>query len=194
MYVQHLNALQTKQYSNSFLYLLSCATEIMPPYSALCLSLLGSICLSVKGFNFQNKITTPLTNAVTKFVLPRCAVPILGSLIGIFLSPDLAAAAPELKTYSNPRYHTVLSYPADFEMKIGQISGDRDVVAFTDPTDPDTSASLVFSPIPAGNAILNLSRNLTFASRKSDFLYESFLVSYLSFGQSHFASRSLMIR
>lgn len=88
---------------------------------------------------------------MTKFTLPAFAIPILGSLAGILLSPDLARAAPELKTYSNPRYHTVMSYPADFEMKIGQISGDRDVVAFTDPIDPDTSASLVFSPIPAGN-------------------------------------------
>jgi hypothetical protein len=38
-------------------------------------------------------------------------------------------------------------------MKTGQISGDRDVIAFTDPSDPDTSASIVFSAIPAGAVI-----------------------------------------
>ena len=148
----HTSAVKSAHCSHSFL-LSYCVAEIMPLRSALCLFLLSSICLSVKGFDLQRKIITPLG---AKFALPACTFPILGSLIGIFLSPDFAAAAPELKTYSNPRYHTVLSYPADFEMKIGQISGDRDVVAFTDPTDPDTSASLVFSPIPAGNSNLEL--------------------------------------
>ena len=117
--------------------------------SKLSLLVCVSLCLTVASFNLQNKIKLLFANK-PKYALPGCAIPILGSLASVFLSPDLAVAATELKSYSNERYHTVLSYPADFEMKTGQISGDREVVAFTDPTDPDTSASLVFSPIPAG--------------------------------------------
>jgi hypothetical protein len=116
--------------------------------STIVLLLVG--CPAVTGFNFRSKVVAPVTSQTSKVSIPSYVVPILGSVIGLFLSPNLAEAATELKTYSNERYHTVLSYPADFEMKTGQISGDRDVIAFTDPTDPDTSASLVFSPVPAG--------------------------------------------
>lgn len=120
--------------------------------SKLSLFMFITLSLAVTGFNFQ-KMTAPSIFKNTKISLPASAVPILGCLVSLFLSPDFASAATDVKTYSNERYHTVLSYPADFEMKIGQISGDRDVIAFTDPTDPDTSASLVFSAIPAGQLL-----------------------------------------
>jgi hypothetical protein len=114
-----------------------------------------SICLScilVSGFNFnfQQKAMSPkVTPKVNSIALSKFTAPIVVSFMSVVLSANLARAA-ELKTYTNARYHTVLSYPADFEEKSGSISGDRDVVAFVDPTDPDTSASLVFSPVPAG--------------------------------------------
>lgn len=106
----------------------------------------------VKGFNFQVKNLAPLTVQLPRVSLQSATIPILGSLLSIFLSVNAAGAATEVKTYTNERYHTVLSYPADFVTQTGQLSGERDVIAFTDPNDPDTSASLVFSPVPAGIA------------------------------------------
>ena len=47
------------------------------------------------------------------------------------------------------RYHTSLSYPADWDSKVATISGERTVQAFVDPDDSDTNASIVFTPIPA---------------------------------------------
>lgn len=113
--------------------------------------------LVVTGFNFQIKNLAPLPIQLPKVSLQSAAVPLLGSILSIFLSANAAGAATELKTYSNERYHTVLSYPADFVIKTGQLSGERDVIAFTDPNDPDTSASLVFSPVPAGTPSLTAS-------------------------------------
>jgi hypothetical protein len=107
----------------------------------------------VTGFNFQIQNLAPLPIKLPKISLQSAAVPILGSLLSVFLSANAAGAATEVKTYSNERYHTVLSYPADFVTSTGQLSGERDVIAFTDPNDPDTSASLVFSPVPAGIAL-----------------------------------------
>ena len=108
---------------------------------------------SVTAFNFNTKsATAPCVNVRPSKISTRSfAASVLGPLIGAFLSVGIAGASTELKTYTNERYHTVLSYPADFEIKTGQLSGERDVIAFTDPNDPDTSASLVFSPVPAGS-------------------------------------------
>jgi hypothetical protein len=61
-----------------------------------------------------------------------------------------AFAANSYLSYTNSRYHTSIEYPADYEQKVGTLSGERTVVAFTDPKDPDTSASIVFTPIAAG--------------------------------------------
>ena len=60
-----------------------------------------------------------------------------------------------LKEYSNKRYHTNLKYPSDWEEKIGTLSSDRSVIAFTNPNDVDTSASIVITPIPADYTKLN---------------------------------------
>lgn len=60
-----------------------------------------------------------------------------------------AYADASLTSYENPRYGTRLSYPSDWVARAGTVSGDRSLQAFVDPNDPDTSASLVFSPIPA---------------------------------------------
>lgn len=64
------------------------------------------------------------------------------------LHPSLAATI-ETKTFVNERYHTTLSYPADFEQNSAVLSGDRILDAFIDPSDPDTSVSLVYTPVPA---------------------------------------------
>ena len=115
-------------------------------FQLLCVSA-GS--LMTNGFHLHNN--KPITGLLPKLSIPSAALPFLG-IVGILLSPSYAFGVQEVKTYTNDRYHTILSYPADFEMKTGQISGDREVIAFTDPNDPDTSASLVFSPVPAGCA------------------------------------------
>jgi hypothetical protein len=107
---------------------------------------------SITAFNFNIKsATAPCTNIqLPKISIQSFAASVIGPIIGASLFVGIAGASTELKTYTNERYHTVLSYPADFEIKTGQLSGERDVIAFTDPNDPDTSASLVFSPVPAG--------------------------------------------
>ena len=70
-----------------------------------------------------------------------------------FLAPHAAdAAASNVKTYVNTRYHTKIDYPADFEDALGNVDDDasgRKVVAFIDPKNKDVSASLVFTAIPA---------------------------------------------
>lgn len=42
-----------------------------------------------------------------------------------------------------------MAYPADWQPKVATISGERTVQAFVDPEDSDTSASIVFTPVPA---------------------------------------------
>ena len=49
----------------------------------------------------------------------------------------------------NERYHTSISYPADWIPLQGQLSGDRIVDAFVDPKESQSSVSIVFTPIPA---------------------------------------------
>ena len=63
--------------------------------------------------------------------------------------PFSSLAATDLKVYKNERYHTTISYPSNWEEKSGLLSSDRPLVAFVDPSDPDTSISLAFSPIAA---------------------------------------------
>ncbi|KAJ1389800.1 hypothetical protein B484DRAFT_459646 [Ochromonadaceae sp. CCMP2298] len=53
------------------------------------------------------------------------------------------------------KYETKLSYPADWTEFQGTLSGDRSIVAFSAPTDADTSASIVFTPVPADYNKLN---------------------------------------
>ena len=108
-------------------------------YSAAALNLNTKSTVAPRGYVQLSKISTK-----------SFAASVIGPIVGAFLFVGMAGASTELKTYTNERYHTVLSYPADFEIKTGQLSGERDVIAFTDPNDPDTSASLVFSPVPAG--------------------------------------------
>lgn len=117
---------------------------------------------SIAAFNFNIKsATAPCTNIqLPKISIQSFAASVIGPIIGASLFVGIAGASTELKTYTNERYHTVLSYPADFEIKTGQLSGERDVIAFTDPNDPDTSASLVFSPVPAGLPDISLSSSV----------------------------------
>ena len=73
-----------------------------------------------------------------------------------FVAPASATdVAVSVKRYTNPRYHTVVDIPADFEDRSASLANnggysDRPpVVAFVDPTHPETSVSLVFTAIPA---------------------------------------------
>jgi hypothetical protein len=63
--------------------------------------------LIVTGFNFQRPVF-PKTIS-----LPKCTLPILASLVSVLITPDISAAAAELKQYSNSRYHTGLFLSVD---------------------------------------------------------------------------------
>jgi hypothetical protein len=71
--------------------------------------LFSATSLIVTGFNFQRPVF-PKTIS-----LPKCTLPILASLVSVLVTPDIsaAAAAAELKQYSNPRYHTGLFLSVD---------------------------------------------------------------------------------
>ena len=75
----------------------------------------------------------------------------LASFISVLCVEANIVGANDIQTnvYFNDRYHTELRYPTKWTEKIGSLSGDRSIIAFTDPDDADTSASLVFTPIPA---------------------------------------------
>lgn len=77
---------------------------------------------------------------------------IASAIIG---SPLASYADVEYKTYSNERYQTTFKYPASWEEKGGQLSGDRSLTAFINPTDSDTSISVVYTPIPADYTTIN---------------------------------------
>lgn len=86
--------------------------------------------------------------------LKKSSAAIFGGLM--LMNPTgVMATADDTKVYVNERYHTELRYPADWIEATGQLSGDRSLVAFVDPSDKDTSASIVFTPIPADYTRLN---------------------------------------
>ena len=71
-------------------------------------------------------------------------------LSGLALNPANADQPITPKsTYINERYHTSFDYPTSFIASEGKLSGDRKIEAFTDPTDPDTSVTVVITGIPA---------------------------------------------
>lgn len=63
--------------------------------------------------------------------------------------PSISRAETEFKVFQNDRYETSFQYPSSWEERQGEISGGRIVDAFVDPTDSDTSVSVVISPVPA---------------------------------------------
>jgi hypothetical protein len=67
---------------------------------------------------------------------------------GLALQPVIADNSIPKSTYINERYHTTFDYPKDFIASQGKISGDRIIEAFTDPTDSDTSVSVVVTGVP----------------------------------------------
>jgi hypothetical protein len=88
------------------------------------------------------------TPFLTRKNLNKVAASILvGS--NLLSSPFAASASVPLEKYTNRMFSTTLNYPSNWEKKDATLSGDRTLVAFTDPQDFDTSASLVFSPVPA---------------------------------------------
>ena len=81
----------------------------------------------------------------------KASVSILSGFLSLEVSHISASYAIETDTklYTNERYHTELRFPAKWTEQRGELSGERSLVAFTDPDDTQTSASLVFTPIPA---------------------------------------------
>jgi hypothetical protein len=72
------------------------------------------------------------------------------AILPFFLQVSNAVADyPNFKTYENQRYHTRFEYPSSWQEASGRLSGDRTITAFVDPVDQTTSASIVFTPIPA---------------------------------------------
>ena len=65
------------------------------------------------------------------------------------VSSKTLMASEGYSSYRNDRYHTSLSYPSEWLQRNGDLSGGRTLDAFVDPNDPDRSASLVYTPIPA---------------------------------------------
>jgi hypothetical protein len=68
----------------------------------------------------------------------------------VTLADDIAT-----KTYTNDFYHTTFQYPSTFTPSVGDAGGDRQVEAFVDPTDHDTSVSIVYTPIPGDYTRIN---------------------------------------
>lgn len=109
-----------------------------------------SLGLSINKCNhFTNIIKRKLTTAASSLFI------FTSFLNNDYLNRPAFANDLVLKEYSNQRYHTNLKYPSNWEEKIGTLSGDRTVIAFTNPDDADTSVSIVFTPIPADYTKLN---------------------------------------
>lgn len=53
------------------------------------------------------------------------------------------------KVYSNSRFGASFQYPAAWEERTGTLSGDRSITAFVDSVHPETSVSIIYTPIPA---------------------------------------------
>lgn len=81
----------------------------------------------------------------------RKQLAISAATFGLFMNtlPSMGVSEDNIKVFANERYHTSVSYPADWERREGTLSGGRPLDAFVDPTDPDTSLTVVFNPIPA---------------------------------------------
>lgn len=73
----------------------------------------------------------------------------LPGLLVSLLNPSELLARTDFTTYQNDYFHTQISYPKSWEQKQGLLSNERNIVAFVDPNDPDTSVSIAFNPIPA---------------------------------------------
>ena len=109
-----------------------------------------SVIASIKTNNHFTTIKRKLTSIASSLVILSNTFNNQYNHIQPAFADDLV-----LKEYSNQRYHTTLKYPTDWEEKIGSLSGDRTVIAFTNPKDIDTSVSIVFTPIPADYTKLN---------------------------------------
>lgn len=97
--------------------------------------------MSLKAVN-MNKFTTPIVASIllsTMLSSPFIVIASTATTTGTTALPatttsptaagagttmiTAAATGGDLKTYSNERYHTTLSYPSDFIMQTGTISG-----------------------------------------------------------------------
>jgi len=111
---------------------------------AIFCSIIFTICSS-KPLNF---------NHLFKKHIKICTSLIAGGILSS-QSSYASTETPSSKTYTNERYHTELHYPSNWNQQFGELSGERSLVAFVDPDDSDTSASVVFTPIPADYTKLN---------------------------------------
>lgn len=76
------------------------------------------------------------------------AVTLASSLIGLEL-PSPSFATVDFQTFHDKSYHASFKYPGNWIESVGQLSGRRSLTAFVDPDHPDTSVSIVYSPIAA---------------------------------------------
>jgi PsbP len=115
------------------------------------LVLLACICainsLTVKDLAAKSLSLHQLTQVPSKHIKHVISSVLISS--ALLSTNAVLASEGDMKPYVNERYHTKLSYPSDWIVKEGTVSGDRSLQAFVDPNDADTSAALVFTPIPA---------------------------------------------
>lgn len=95
--------------------------------------------------NLKNVFASTITATaftLTPNVLPCVVPPLLGSTVtSKWVNTNNIADAAEtpstssvkLVQYLNSQFHTQFSYPQGFEFKTGQLSGERSLIAFTDP-------------------------------------------------------------
>ena len=115
-------------------------------YCAKCLSLAIKSIVSPKNLGLKRFLSSLMVGASIAQENPFSSL----------LAPSIANAAPiTTNKYYNARYQTEIKYPSDWVASNGVISGERSVDAFVDPSDPDSSLSLVFTPIPADYTRLN---------------------------------------
>ena len=125
----------------------------MSSSSLLCLFLLSSLAVSqsISNVLFRKAAVSAAASAAL----------LCGSPIASMISVPLPAAAVEIASssagtvYSDSRYKFDLKYPARFVSYDGQLSSDRNIVAFVDPNDKDASVSIVVTAIPADFTKLN---------------------------------------
>jgi len=89
-----------------------------------------------------------MRNPILKFGKISLPPKLVAIAATFFISVSPSVASTEFKVYRNDRYETSFQYPTTWEEQKGEISGGRFVDAFVDPNDPDTSVSVVISPVP----------------------------------------------
>ena len=81
------------------------------------------------------------------FKVPKFASSLLAASAILYGSPAFGVGGST--TFTNTKEHYSVSYPSDWIVKDGQLSGERILKAFVNPKDASASVSIVYTPIPA---------------------------------------------